>query len=339
MLFYGFIIALISFFLYIYSIYKIELSRTIVTCIITLVAICRYEVGYDYITYQELIQSEDSEMVNYLFAPLSALLAHIAIYFHSPQLLFVLFGVPMYVLIFSTLKKYSTNYALSIIVFMGFFFYTSLSTIRQMLAVAICIYGFRYIVNRQIIKYLICITIATLTHPSAAIAIIIYWIYNIRLTTLLIGAIIALSLSKIAFKIMEQYGFYTSYIDSSKDDIEGGSLARIILLLIFIFCFIIYTYSKKNNVITRGIINIIFTGFILNFMFTAHIGSRIALFFSIYLCLLIPNIITMTKGQLKKQLYFLFYGLCIFYYFAYLLMPTIKGFTSSYLPYKLYFLQ
>ena len=339
MWFYSLLLFTTCLFTYLYNRDQSELIRNILTFIIILVAILRYEVGYDYITYKELIQSEDNDMVNYLFSPLSALFAHIAIYYHSPQLLFILFGIPTYILTFSTFKRYSADYALSIMVFMAFFFYTSLSTIRQILAVAICLYGFRYITERKKIKYLICTILATLVHPSAIIAIFIYYIYHMRLAVLLGCFTIALILKPIAFHLMETYGFYTSYIDNSKDGITGGSLVRVIQLSLFLFCMLIWLRSKTDDSLSKGIINIILSGFLVNFMFTAHIGSRIALYFSIYICLLIANITAMTHGQLKKQLYFLFYSTCILYYFTYLLMPTIKGFPSSYIPYKLFFFQ
>lgn len=340
MLFYLLLLLLIGFFLYLHLRYKKKIYRHIVTFIVIFVAIFRYQVGYDYITYYDIIKSENSALVNYLYTPLSAAFAHIAIYFHSPQLLFILFGIPIYMLLFNAFKRYSSNYALSIIIFMAFFFYGSLSTIRQFLAIAICVYGFRYVVDRKFIKYLLCIILACLFHPSAFVSIIIYFIYRMRLKYIILCTICAAILKHFIFDILITYGIYDGYLTES-NGLEGGAITRIIQLLIFASCLVIWyiTNKQRTSVINNSLIYILFTGLSMNFMFDSHIGGRIASYFSIYFCLLVPNIIAQCSNNLRRQLTMCYSVIFIGYYFAYLYMPMIKNLPSSYIPYKFIFLQ
>lgn len=78
--------------------------------------------GYDYLTYYTLIENEEEAQILYLFSPLSIVWAEIALYFESPQMLFVLFGLPTFALLIFTLKKYSKDYALSVTILICFFF-------------------------------------------------------------------------------------------------------------------------------------------------------------------------------------------------------------------------
>ncbi|MCS2767341.1 EpsG family protein [Bacteroides thetaiotaomicron] len=162
-MFYLFFLLIVLFLLYIQS-RKRQYSTVAGICvpiIIIFVVICRYRVGYDYLTYYTLIENEEEAQILYLFSPLSIVWAEIALYFESPQMLFVLFGLPTFALLIFTLKKYSKDYALSVTILICFFFFTSLSIIRQALALAICFYGYRFIVKRSLIKYILCILIAS----------------------------------------------------------------------------------------------------------------------------------------------------------------------------------
>lgn len=308
---------------------------TLIT-IITGFAVCRYNVGYDYPNYYKIIEEENIALVELLFAPLSALLAKIAIYFNSPQLLFFLFGIPIYGLILVTLKRFSFNYALSIIVFICLFYYTSLSIIRQALAVAITFYGYKYVVNRSFIKYFTTILIATLVHPSAFIALAIYWIPYIKFKTLILLIISGLFISPILFYLMSQYGFYSSYVTGEKE-LSGGKLTSLLEFSILIFLLFLWKYQKKD--INKGIINIVTTGMSFYLIFGSHIGGRIGFYFNIFFCLLIPNILSLTDNYKRYYISLIISFILILYFMLYLWMPLLKNESSAYLPYQFFFLK
>lgn len=311
-------------------------AHAIVIILITSVAICRYNIGYDYETYHEIIKHERTELVEMLFSPLSALLAKIAIYFHSPQLLFILFGIPTYFLLISTIKKYSLNYSLSVLIFICLFYYTSLSVIRQALSVAICFYGYKFVVDRKFIKYLITIVIAALVHPSAIIALAIYWIVKFRFKILITLIICGILIKPVIFHLMEQYGFYSSYITEDKE-LSGGKLTSLLEFFFLAICLLLWKSKKMTD--NNGLINILVTGMCMYFMFGAHIGGRAGLYFNIFFCLLIPNILFFLTGKFKMYTTYIISFIFISYFIAYLWMPILRNEASAYIPYKVFFLQ
>lgn len=54
-------------------------------------------------------------------------------------------------------------------------FFGSFNTIRQYLAMAIIFWGFRFVIEKKPIKYLLCVLIAVLFHSSAFVAILVYF--------------------------------------------------------------------------------------------------------------------------------------------------------------------
>ena len=61
------------------------------------------------------------------------------------------------------------------------FYSYSLNLMRQMIAAAILLYGYRFIKKRMLFKYLICVICASLFHITAFVGFIIYLIYWLSL--------------------------------------------------------------------------------------------------------------------------------------------------------------
>jgi hypothetical protein len=53
-----------------------------------------------------------------------------------------------------------------------------MTIVRQMLSVSVFIYSLKYVLQQQLLKYLICCLIATLFHYSAIIIVPFYWLYK-----------------------------------------------------------------------------------------------------------------------------------------------------------------
>ena len=98
--------------------------------VVIFVGIFRFDVGWDYVNYYNYINLEEWGHIIRL-EPLSIVLCVIAIYFNSPPLLFVLFGLPTYYLFFQNIKEKFKNICPFIFCLFSFFlsgniyFYTS----------------------------------------------------------------------------------------------------------------------------------------------------------------------------------------------------------------------
>ena len=98
--------------------------------------------------------------------------------------------------------------------------------------------GYRFIVKRSLIKYILCILIAALFHPSAGVAIIIYWLPFLKFRLVVLLSIISIVAKPLFFYMLNILGVYTSYLDG-KMDIEGGKYTQLIYFLLFIICFVL----------------------------------------------------------------------------------------------------
>lgn len=109
--------------------------------VIIFIGIFRFDVGWDYINYYNYIDKIEVNQIIRL-EPLSQIFCIIAILFDNPPLLFVLFGLPTYLIFFHSFKKYSVNFQLSVLIFLAFFYLESFTSVRQILALSISISSF-----------------------------------------------------------------------------------------------------------------------------------------------------------------------------------------------------
>ena len=82
----------------------------------------------------------------------------------------------MYFLYYKAFRKYINDYPLAAIVFLGLFFYFSITYMRQALAVGIVWQGIKYIYERKAIKFFLIVALAYSFHNSALVFAVAYFI-------------------------------------------------------------------------------------------------------------------------------------------------------------------
>ena len=82
----------------------------------------------------------------------------------------------MYFLYYRAFRKYIDDYPLAAIVFLGLFFYFSITYMRQALAVGIAWQGIKYIYERKAIKFFLIVALAYSFHNSALVFALAYFI-------------------------------------------------------------------------------------------------------------------------------------------------------------------
>ena len=91
--------------------------------------------------------------------------------------IFILFSsLLMYFLYYKAFRKYIDDYPLAAIIFLGLFFYFSITYMRQALAVGIAWQGFKYIYERNAIKFFLIVALAYSFHNSALVFAVAYFI-------------------------------------------------------------------------------------------------------------------------------------------------------------------
>lgn len=304
----------------------------IVSFILTLIAAIRYDVGSDYSSYYTMLN--ESILIGFeRFEPLSLLICIVSIITGKPELFFIISSIIIYPLVFYAFKKYSVHPSLSLIIYVGLFYPISLSIVRQAIAVSICLFGYKYIIEKSFIKYTLCIIIAVLFHYSAFVALSIYPLLNwIKLKNVILILAILLPVSNILFSILHNLGLYSNYLDNLSD-FTGGKLNMFIRIMIFVSFFLIIKYKGYTDYEKR-MLSVLLVGLVIPFILGPSMGERLGYYFFMYFCYAIP--ILLRNKRINKtliySLFFVLFFLATIYYTS-----NIQGQASAYTPYRTIF--
>lgn len=311
--------------------YHYKIRNRISIFLIIFISIFRFDVGYDYPSYYGYVWPYYKANIVDNFEPLSSMLFKIANYFKMPSLIFILFGLLTYYAIFTTLKKYSVNNFLSIIVYLFIFWLFSLGEIRQALALSITFWGYRFIESKSPLKYLLICILASLFHTTALIAIIIYPIYHYLKWWQMISLMLFASIvTKYTLLILQDFGLYTIYINELIE-LSGGSMMRIFFVIFYVILFILHLFRKdKSN--QNNFFILIFPSIFIPFLFPPVLAIRVAIYFSIYYCLLVPQVLS-NYGPKFRALFVVF---LLIYFLTNIYIGSLN-YKPSYTPYQMIF--
>ena len=300
--------------------------------LITVIAGIRFDIGWDYQTYFNLIDGGGDTGV-LQFEPLSLLLALFAKMTNNTFLFFILSSCIIYPLAFYSFKRYSVSPALSLIIYIGFFFLSSCAVVRQALAISCCLYAYKYILKKSFVKYACCILVAMLFHKSAVVALAIYPIYHFfSFGSVVYILFVLLVCRSLLFSVLIRFGFYDEYL-TNMGDYNSGNLVKFFNLIVFLSFFIII---KRNgySIGEKKLMSVVLVGLFTPYLFGGAMGERIGYFFLIYYCFLIP-LLLQNKYVYKRYIYVLIYSL----YFLAMIFYTshIEGQESPYVPYQTIF--
>ena len=151
------------------------------------------------------------------------------------------------------------------------FMYTAL---RQCLAMCICLFSYRFVENRKIIKFAICIALAFTFHKSSILFAIAYFLYNRRIN-ILNGAIYVVA-GVISFLNIE---FFQEWFNEQLDYEYGieatdtGYIFTILVIIITVFAMVMIFNFKKHDKHTRGLMNL---NYIALLFWVLRIATRVA---------------------------------------------------------------
>lgn len=156
---------------------KGQISILIILCVLlSIVAGFRSEeVGIDTSTYISVFRAKNYNWYDYGFAFFTSIFSKI----NSEQLYLFAIGVIIYFLIIFRLwelREY-IDFKFSIFCFIALHYASSLNTMRQFMAVAIILFGTRYLYKQKLLIYIIFVLIASSFHTSAIISSFYVLIY------------------------------------------------------------------------------------------------------------------------------------------------------------------
>ena len=329
-----YIMSILSRYFYQYDKYKILQNIFIVSMFISIwmVSGLRYNVGTDFKSYEILFENVDNyDITNSVFELGYLILNKITkLLINDSQVIFLITSLIVLILIVRTVYKYSSKLELSMYLFINlYFYYESLNIIRQYIAIAVMFYAVKYVYNRNFIKYILCILVASLFHTSAIFSFPIYFMYNFKLTNVkilkgLLVSMIILNLVQPVFNIISLFIPRYSYYSGGELFSTGTYRSIIIMGTIFFIAYIKRKTLIQNDYKNNLYINVLFIAFMLSFMgLKSVLFIRIMVYFSIYSIMIIPNIVNTFDTKLKPIIYLLV--ITISYVYAYLLLSINDG--------------
>lgn len=226
---------------------------TILCIILIALSSLRCGLGEDYLGYVEKISYYNNLSDISIFSePIFVLIACIVNWTSlTPAFFFCIMAVITIGGIFSFYNREENKYLPLTVIFFVLFpalFFNTFNIVRQFAAAGIFFYSLKYVENRKILPYFICIIMASLLHFSSIILLPFYFFISksfSRITIVLflfIGLVLSTAMPSV-FSFLEQAKLYTVYID---DGVEMGSSSVIILYNILLLLCLIQR-SKINN--------------------------------------------------------------------------------------------
>ncbi|MDT2827203.1 EpsG family protein [Enterococcus viikkiensis] len=295
-------------------------------------------VGTDYGTYLSIFNhSSDLDLLTMLTVELgykeigNTVIIWIASILGSFRWYLFIYSSATIVLTYNALKKLSPeNITISYFVYLTMYFTQSMNIIRQSLAVAIIFYGYYYLIQRDLKKYLVICIIATSFHMSALIAFPLFFFLdennNIRkklfivFSFFLIFAVLNYEKFFLFIGGINSFGFdrYTEYASYS-GSIDTNNKIFFMNLFIFLIVFIFRKKMFKNDKLYffyyLMIVGLIFgiSGF-----FSPYL-KRLSLYSEIVYIVVLPMLTDMFEGVNEKILlkYLLFISCVMYFFIAY----------------------
>ena len=297
--------------------------------VLSLIVFNRGDFSTDYHSYEYMFYESSMNSIKYIVRKnewgFYLILKLLSFFTKDYQIAIGIIGLLTLIIYYSVFKKFSSGIFITIILFLVFDNYIiSFNLIRNILSVAIFLYGSRYIWENNIKQYFLFIIIASVIHRSAIILFPMFWILRINfknknsiLISLLFFIVIILMASSKNFVLFFQSLLGYNYSLNSYG-IDGGDFGPFIkTLFLFIILLINYRYidykNIKERVWTNGcLINLLLQGLSMNMFMIQRIGF----YFSGFYLLLIPLIVS--KMNNKKKL--VFYSILILFSFLYALL-------------------
>ena len=269
---------------------------------------------HDKILNAKLIYPFDFEIGYFILTKICAFFS-----FSNAKFLFLI-ACLIYIPVFKFIYDYSENPFMSTMTYLAFgFFGYSLGIFRQMIAISICLMGFKYVLERKLYYYIIFILLAMTFHTTAIIMLPMYWLNKINLENKFYQILfVEATLFIFARKIVNVFIFlapkYTGYVGGMYD-IHGGSYTMLFILnILFVLSYRCYMIDK-TKFDEMSIKALVVAMYLQVVSYSMQIFGRIVPYYSIYMVLVIPCLIRaiFKKNVLVSRILLIILFLFIFY--------------------------
>ena len=196
---------------------------------------------------------------------------------------------------------------------------------RQIISLFIIVYAYRFVKEKKLWKYLFCIFIAFIFHKSAVFALPIYFVVKVRFTKiktyliLTLGSAVMICIRPLAEWLALYTGYYNYYSSYSRAELSVSRLIIFLLCTIFILYFMPDSEENKNFYLAFSIIC-----FLINYLQLYFNANRVLWAFEIIYCYSIPMTIKYIRNfTIRKQ--YIALGALLFLCYFYIVLQGGAG--------------
>jgi hypothetical protein len=259
----------------------------------------------------------------------------------------IFYAIIYYYLIFKSFQRYSPYLYLSLMIF-----YTSsmgmMGSNRQLMALAICLYALRFVIEKKPVSFFLLIFLAINFHITAILFVFYYFINrDIKPFSLILVLIVCFIIGKFKLPFLtfsyvgSMIGGNTAtktllYLQSAKEALSVNKLPLIGIFKRLIFLSIFY-YNRKRLAEELSYYNIMLNGYIIGILFYILFAnsllvmvSRGSIFFNVMEPLLISSQIYLFKRNENKVVIIALLMVLSFFLF----FQSIASYPDLFIPYK-----
>lgn len=266
----------------------------------------RVDTGFDFDDYKNIfLEISNLSIKDFLTFPIEKgyelLNAIIAVFTQNFQWVVIITSFLTIFLLTIVIYQYSKYYTLSFLLYIPFFYFFTLSGIRQGLALSISLISFRFLKEKKFFKYLLVILLAASFHYTALVMIPAYFVLNIKLDWKRMSVIGALAFLVYLFtekifllmtRLIPKYAGYGTEagIEQYLNGQSWKSMA--ICLLIFVLMLLFHSRMEEKDSRNSVYLNISFISVLIS-LFQTKVGvlDRFPYFFNIYMIFSLPLLI------------------------------------------------
>ena len=310
--------------------------------------------GYDRYIYGEIFDNiadvttmkgdySDSLLYNFYSSEIGYTFLNVLIsFFTENRYIFILIvTLIIYILLFVSIKKYTVNYPLATILFLGLWFFFTFTYLRQVLGATIVWLGIRYVIERKFWRFMVVVLIGFSMHNSAIIFFPLYFIpqrkFSPKLIVGIMLSLLVLGLSSIPNSFFEVYESSSIVERHAEYNASGGLRVAYILEAFFFLYLILKNYKNiphdKQHVVLLNMA-LVFCGILLLFVRSEN-GGRLSWYYMIGIISTLTFIYSY-RYNIQTLGSFLIIGVCLFLYLriytnwqAYNLLSPYKTFLTD----------
>lgn len=334
------ILAILLLLLSFISLLSIKMDKVLavfVFFILVFFSSLRYDVGIDYMHYRDLYYNPNSSSFDNI-EPLYKLFLYTLRYLNlDPQFQFIITSILIESLFTYNVFKYSKykTFTLSMFFLLPPLYLTTFNLIRQSISVMIFLIAFRFLVNRDFIKFFSFMSLSILIHKTTVIAIASYFLLQSTVITIFSSFCIAI-LSENIMEYLIELKYISPIYTSDLFDKKANIIISVFIMALWSFNNLFVNKHDYYKLANNGL----FFAFILSIIpvFTnlpAETLLRLTMYFTIFIPFLLDFIITKIKDYRIKFIFFLLFLGVGCTYFIYTII--FKGHTYNLVPYKTFF--